>query len=97
MHRRDFLKYLLATPIAAELDIEKLLWVPEKTIFLPTIVNDSIYHVMHPDMYKLYMSLAGIPYHAPAPDATVGTWLGIERSITAQFKPDWRNRQTQKP
>lgn len=37
MHRRDFLKLLLSAPIAYELDIEKLLWVPgKKTIFLPT-------------------------------------------------------------
>lgn len=37
MNRRDFLKYLLATPIAYQLDVEKLLWVPgEKTIFLPS-------------------------------------------------------------
>jgi hypothetical protein len=32
--RRDFLKYLLATPIAASLDVEKMLWIPEKTIFV---------------------------------------------------------------
>lgn len=37
MNRRDFLKFLIATPIAAHLDIEKLLWIPgEKTIFLPS-------------------------------------------------------------
>jgi hypothetical protein len=36
MNRRDFLKLLLSAPIAYELDIDKLLWVPgEKTIFLP--------------------------------------------------------------
>lgn len=36
MKRRDFLRFLLATPIALQLDVEKLLWVPgEKTIFLP--------------------------------------------------------------
>lgn len=93
MNRRDFIKYLLATPIAVNLDIEKLLWVPEKTIFLPPIA-DSLYIVLHPDQYDFYMSLAGLPYHAPDPDATVGTWLGINRSTTPQFKPDWRNRQT---
>lgn len=37
MDRRDFLKFLIATPIAAHLDVEKLLWIPgEKTIFLPS-------------------------------------------------------------
>lgn len=36
MDRRSFLKFLLATPIAAHLDVEKLLWIPgEKTVFLP--------------------------------------------------------------
>jgi len=36
MHRRDFLRFLLTAPIAAQLDVEKLLWVPgEKTIFIP--------------------------------------------------------------
>jgi hypothetical protein len=32
--RRDFLKFLLATPIATTLDVEKLLWIPEKTIIV---------------------------------------------------------------
>lgn len=33
-NRRDFLKILLSTPIAATLDVEKLLWVPDKTIIV---------------------------------------------------------------
>lgn len=45
MHRRDFLKFLLSTPIALTLDVDKLLWVPgEKTIFIPparSILNES--------------------------------------------------------
>jgi hypothetical protein len=37
MNRRDFLRYLIAAPIAAHLDVEKLLWIPgEKTIFIPS-------------------------------------------------------------
>lgn len=36
MNRRDLLKYLMATPLAATMDYEKLLWIPgEKKIFLP--------------------------------------------------------------
>lgn len=36
MHRRDLLKYLLGTPLAAVVDYEKLLWIPgEKKIFIP--------------------------------------------------------------
>lgn len=48
MKRRDFLRYLLATPIAVEFDVEKLLWIPGKTIFLPSIRKQEYY---------------GIPYH----------------------------------
>lgn len=33
--RRDFLKLLLSTPIAATLDVEKLLWVPQTQIVVP--------------------------------------------------------------
>lgn len=37
MKRRDFLRFLLTTPLAYELDVEKLLWIPgEKTIFIPS-------------------------------------------------------------
>jgi hypothetical protein len=36
MHRRSFLRFLLATPLASVVDYEKLLWVPgEKKIFIP--------------------------------------------------------------
>lgn len=38
MKRRDFLRFLLASPIALQLDVEKLLWVPgEKKIFFPPV------------------------------------------------------------
>lgn len=32
MNRRTLLKYLLSTPLALTLDLEKLLWVPNKSI-----------------------------------------------------------------
>lgn len=35
MHRREFLRALLALPIAAELDVERLLWVPHQSVFIP--------------------------------------------------------------
>jgi len=47
MNRRDFIKYLLAIPMAAEFDIEKLLWIKSPIITVPT----------------LPVSLYGIPYH----------------------------------
>lgn len=34
--RRDFLKLLLATPLAATIDYEKLLWVPKPIIVVPS-------------------------------------------------------------
>lgn len=35
MNRRDFLRFLIAAPIAAELDVEKLLWVPRPIVTVP--------------------------------------------------------------
>ena len=40
--RRDFLKFLLAAPIAATVDVEKLLWVPKPIITVPAITLDQI-------------------------------------------------------
>jgi len=37
MNRRDFLKFLLTTPIAATMDLEKLLWVPKPIIVVPAM------------------------------------------------------------
>lgn len=36
-NRRDFLKYLLSTPIAMQLDVERLLWVPKAQIVVPAV------------------------------------------------------------
>jgi hypothetical protein len=33
--RRDFLKFLLTTPLAATIDFEELLWVPKPMIVVP--------------------------------------------------------------
>jgi hypothetical protein len=35
MDRRDFLKILLATPVAATYDFEHLLWVPKPMVIVP--------------------------------------------------------------
>lgn len=37
--RRQFLKTLLATPLAMTLDVEKLLWVPGQQIAVPDLVT----------------------------------------------------------
>lgn len=55
MNRRDLLKYLITTPIALTLDLEKLLWVPNKVFFLPTrrqveflIVRNQVIFISNP-------------------------------------------------
>lgn len=37
MTRRDLLRLLLAAPIAASLDVEKLLWVPKPIVVVPAM------------------------------------------------------------
>lgn len=37
MTRRDLLRLLLAAPIAATLDVEKLLWVPKPIVTVPAM------------------------------------------------------------
>lgn len=37
MRRRDFLRLLLASPIAATLDVERLLWVPSPLVTVPAM------------------------------------------------------------
>lgn len=76
MNRRNFLKYLLATPIVIELDIEKLLWVKKKTIFIPSL--KQIEFINRTAASKLY----GIPYHQ---EVFTGEWLGISR-VPAIYK-----------
>lgn len=42
MRRRDFLRLLLASPIAATVDVEQLLWVPKPIVVvpaMPTVLN----------------------------------------------------------
>lgn len=53
MRRRDLLKYLLATPLAATLDLEQLLWVPKPIVVVPALPpimfhKDAFSFVMNP-------------------------------------------------
>jgi hypothetical protein len=41
MDRRTFLRHLLALPIAAQLDVERLLWVPKSIITVPALPRIS--------------------------------------------------------
>ena len=47
--RRDFLRVLLATPLAATFDVERLLWTPQTMITvpaMPVIVQPNISELM---------------------------------------------------
>lgn len=76
-NRRQFLKGLLtlaAGSVSANIDIDRLLWVPgEKTIFIPSAKQVEIFTAA--DKLMLY----GIPYHAS--DAATGQWLGLSRIV----------------
>jgi hypothetical protein len=63
--RRTFLRMLLATPIAMELDVEKLLWVPRPMITVPALplsrmglliddINRVTYQQIMPVVHDLY-------------------------------------------
>lgn len=47
MLRRDFLRLLLASPLAMNVDVERFLWVPNPRIVVPAMP----------------LSLYGVPYH----------------------------------
>lgn len=40
--RRSFLRFLLATPLAATVDVEKLLWVPSPIVTVPMMPYESM-------------------------------------------------------
>lgn len=45
--RRDLLKYMLASPMALTLDVEKLLWVPKPMIVVPAMPDALIWHQLN--------------------------------------------------
>lgn len=81
MKRRSFLKFLLATSLAAVIDYEKLLWIPgEKTIFIPSPKQVEFMNLI----LETPIPLFGIPYHEN--DGTTGRWAGFERDIKYSYK-----------
>src|SRR5258708_2049208 len=81
MHRRSFLHFLLATPLAAVIDYEKLLWIPgEKTIFIPSPKQVEFMNLI----IETPISLFGIPYHEN--DGSIGRWMRFERDIEYSYK-----------
>lgn len=74
MRRRDLLKLIVSGVVGHTLDIDRLLWEPNrKTIFLPTDAQVIFFN------RKDYPALYGVPYHQS--NASSGTWLGITRSV----------------
>lgn len=43
MNRRTLLKYLLTTPLAATIDYEQLLWIPNQQIVVPSLPQIEFY------------------------------------------------------
>lgn len=52
--RRTFLRMLLATPLAATVDYEQLLWHPRAMITVPAIVSPTIAEINAVTMQKIY-------------------------------------------
>ena len=62
--RRHLLKLLALGAVSPNIDVERLLWVPKKTIFTFTSRQIAFYY--------------GIPYHQY--NASSGSWIGIPRT-----------------
>ncbi len=72
MRRRDFLRLLASGVVGSHIDVDRLLWEPnKKTIFLPTAKQIEFYNTAQSKLW-------GIPYHQS--NASMGAWLGISRS-----------------
>ena len=41
LSRRDLLRWLLASPVAATLDVERLLWVPKPLVVVPAFLTNA--------------------------------------------------------
>ena len=78
MNRRDLLRLLLATPIAATLDVEKLLWVPKPIITVPARVPAGL--LFAPKYYNvnipIYLEELDILYaHSRTADLVAADYL----------------------
>jgi hypothetical protein len=67
VNRRAFLRSLLALPIAATFDVEKLLWVPGQMVVvppMPTVIAVRFAHISYEDIQRAYMEcvLGRLPY-----------------------------------
>ncbi len=53
LSRRDLLKILLGSAMAATLDVEKLLWIPKPIITVPEILNFTSQYLDEPNQYVI--------------------------------------------
>lgn len=72
LSRRQILKLLALGVGGLELDIDLPLWVPSKTIFVPTQKQLEFFNAKDVRWY-------GIPYHQS--NATTSQWLGFKRAF----------------
>lgn len=91
--RRDFLKFLLASPIAATLDVEKMLWVPTPQIVVPEItkvtIKGGIIHFTYDGdgtMYRYFKMPEGVRVR----EALFIPTNQLEPTTAAALKKDWR-------
>lgn len=81
MNRRDLLKYLLATPLAATLDYEKLLWIPdEKKIFVfPSNIDwgfgEAWVYIPSAKQIEIYKELGKLVFFTSSPASKSHEWL----------------------
>lgn len=78
MNRRDLLKALLLTPLAAVTDFDQLLWMPRPMITVPAMPPRF---TLHPDAFALVMREIeswGLPPKSPYFD------LGDNRAFAGQ-------------
>lgn len=64
--RRDFLRYLLATPLAMTLDVEQLLWVPSPRIVVPGLRSVTLEEINRITVETLYPGILET-FFAPSP------------------------------
>jgi len=79
MDRRDFLKILLATPVAATYDFEQLLWVPKPMVIVPAKSIPS--HILLDDWGRrfVYIDHRGVSHYA-------NSFQDVERFLSANYE-----------
>lgn len=85
MTRRDLLRLLLASPVAALVDVEQLLWTPKPIITVPRMPL-----TFHPDAFAMEW-----PMPERLRDVQTGISIRFVRqyAITADLYPTWHKAE----